>query len=341
MSVRGTAGMGDVRSVPTLEDVARAAGVSRATVSRVVNGATIVAPETTKMVQAAISQLGYQPNRAARALVTRRTGVIAVVVPETDDRVFTDPYFPQAYHGALQGFGPVDMHVVLAMAEPGDKSAKMVRYLESGHVDGAIIVSHHGPELGRLLARSWLPVVFVGDPEAPGIPYVDLDNRTAGRLATEHLIGRGSRRIAHISGPLEMDSARKRQMGFGDAMAAAGLDASLQAEGEYTSNSGRVVLELLDRRPDLDGVFVANDLMAATAVAAIQETGRRVPEDVRVIGFDNSVAALQPTPQLTTMMNAAAESTRIAAEMLIEILGGGRPDSPVVLHSSLVLRGST
>lgn len=341
MSVRGTLGMSDVRSVPTLEDVARVAGVSRATVSRVVNGATIVAPETTKMVQAAISQLGYQPNRAARALVTRRTGVIAVVVAETDERVFTDPYFPQAYHGALQGFGGVDMHVVLAMAEPGTKPAKMVRYLESGHVDGAIIVSHHGPEFGQLLVRSWLPVVFVGDPETPGIPYVDLDNRTAGRMATEHLIARGCRTIAHLSGPLEMDSARKRQMGFRDAMAAAGLDSSLQAEGEYTSNSGRVVLDLLQQRPDLDGVFVANDLMAATAVAAIQETGRRVPEDVRVIGFDNSVAALQPTPQLTTMMNAAAESTRIAAEMLIEILGGGKPDSPVVLHSSLVLRGST
>jgi DNA-binding LacI/PurR family transcriptional regulator len=333
--------MSDVRTVPTLEDVARAAGVSRATVSRVVNGATIVAPETTKMVQAAISQLGYQPNRAARALVTRRTGVIAVVVAETDERVFTDPYFPQAYHGALQGFSNVDMHVVLAMAEPGAKPSRMVRYLESGHVDGAIIVSHHGPELGQLLASAWLPVVFVGDPETPGMPYVDLDNRTAARMATEHLIARDSRTIGHITGPLEMDSARKRRTGFEDAMAAAGLDASLLVEGEYTSTSGRVVLELLARRPDMDGLFVANDLMAATAVAAIQETGRRVPEDVRVIGFDDSVAALQPTPQLTTMMNAAAESTRIAAGMLIEILGGGRPDSPVVLHSHLVLRGST
>ena len=341
MSARGPVVMGDVRSVPTLEDVARAAGVSRATVSRVVNGATIVAPETTKLVQQAITELGYQPNRAARALVTRRTGVIAVVVPETDERVFTDPYFPMAYHGALQGFSKVDMHVVLAMAEPGTKSAKMVRYLESGHVDGAIIVSHHGPELGQLLARSWQPVVFVGDPEAPGIPYVDLDNRTAGRMATEHLIERGARRIAHITGPLEMDSARKRRMGFEEAMAAAGLDPSLQIEGAYTSSSGRVVLELLECCPDLDGVFVANDLMAATAVAAIQETGRRVPDDVKVVGFDDSVAALQPTPQLTTMTNAADESTRIAAEMLIEILGGGRPESPVTLHSSLVRRGST
>lgn len=341
MSVRGTVGMSDTRAVPTLEDVARVAGVSRATVSRVVNGAAIVAPETTKMVQAAISQLGYQPNRAARALVTRRTGVIAVVVPETDERVFTDPYFPQAYHGALQGFGGGDIHVVLAMAEPGAAASKMVRYLESGHVDGAIIVSHHGPELGMLLARSWLPVVFVGDPEAPGLPYVDLDNRTAGRMATEHLIERGARRIGHITGPLEMDSARKRLLGFEDAMAAAGLDASLRVEGEYTSPSGRVVLDLLARRPDMDGLFVANDLMAATAVAAIQETGRRVPDEVRVVGFDNSVAALQPTPQLTTMVNAAAESTRIAAEMLIEILGGSEPESPVVLHSSLVRRGST
>lgn len=327
---------------PTLEDVARLAGVSRATVSRVVNGASLVAPATVSTVRQAISELGYQPNRAARALVTRKTGVIAVVVPETDERVFTDPYFPQAYHGALQAFQDSDVQVVLAMADPGVSVEPMVRYLESGHLDGAIVVSHHGPALGEMLAKSWQPVVFVGDPEAPGICYVDLDNVAAAQTATRHLIERGARRIGHISGPLDMASARQRLQGFESAMAQAGLDASVMVEGDYTSQGGQVVTELLQRLPDLDGLFVANDLMAVTAMQVLQRTGRRVPGDVKVVGFDDSVAALQTSPQLTTMTNPAAEHARAAAEMLIKLLAGEQPESPFRLRpSQLVVRGTT
>jgi len=330
------------RSAPTLEDVARVAGVSRATVSRVVNGGNLVAKDTTEAVRLAIAELAYQPNRAARSLVTRRTGVIAVVVPETDERVFTDPFFPQAYHGALQAFQGSDVQVVLAMAQPGDSASRMVRYLESGHVDGAIIVSHHGPDLGRALANSWQPVVFVGDPEAPGHYYTDLDNRLAAEVATKHLISRGAKRIGSITGPLDMNSGKTRLRGFQDALAEAGLDDSLWVEGDYTTGGGSKVLELLERAPDLDGLFVANDLMAATALNLLKESGRRVPEDVRVVGFDDSDVSRRTNPQLTTMTNPAAEHTRIAAEMLIDILAGGNPDSPMVLaHSELVVRGSS
>jgi DNA-binding LacI/PurR family transcriptional regulator len=329
-------------SAPTLEDVARIAGVSRATVSRVVNGGTLVAAKTTEAVTEAINQLGYHPNRAARALVTRRTGVIAVIVPETDERVFTDPFFPQSYHGALQAFADSDVQVVLAMAQPGDSASRMVRYLESGHVDGAIIVSHHGPDLARALAQSWQPVVFVGDPETPGVYYVDLDNTAAARVATEHLIERGARKIGTITGPLDMASARSRVEGFRQAMAAAGLDSSIRAEGGYTAQSGLVTEQLLAEHPDLDGLFVANDLMAVTAISVLQKSGRRVPEDVRVVGFDNAGIGLQSTPTLTTMTNPAADHTRAAAEMLIELLAGGEPSSPRMMRQSqLVVRGSS
>ncbi len=132
---------------PTLEDVARLAGVSRATVSRCGQRCFPVAPATVTAVQAAITELGYRPNRAARALVTRRTGVIAVVVPEANERVFNDPFFPQAYHGALQGFGDSDVQVVWRSRSPVIRPDRMLRYLDSGHVDGAIVVSHHGPNL--------------------------------------------------------------------------------------------------------------------------------------------------------------------------------------------------
>lgn len=328
-------------AAPTLEDVARIAGVSRATVSRVVNGGTLVAAKTTEAVREAINELGYHPNRAARALVTRRTGAIAVVVPETDERVFTDPYFPQAYHGALQAFAGSDVQVVLAMAQPGDSASRMVRYLESGHVDGAIIVSHHGPDLARALARSWQPVVFVGDPEAPGVCYVDLDNVEAAQIATRHLIERGARTIGTITGPLDMASARARLKGFELAMAEAGLDSSIRAEGGYTTRSGEIATRLLAEHPEMDGLFVANDLMAVTAISVIQHSGRRVPDDVKVVGFDNADIGLQCTPQLTTMTNPAADHTRAAAEMLIELLAGGVPANPRMMRpSQLVVRGS-
>ena len=329
-------------AAPTLEDVALVAGVSRATVSRVVNGGTRVAPETIDTVRKAISELHYHPNRAARALVTRRTGAIAVLVPEGDERVFSDPFFPQAYHGALQGFGGSDVQVVLVMAQPGDSAQRMVRYLESGHVDGAIIVSHHGPTLARALANTPQPVVFIGDPQSAGMYYVDVDQVTAARTATEHLIARGARRIGTITGPMDMAAAIQRLRGFEEAMTAAGLDASLRADGDFTTIGGSAAAErLLAMQPGLDGLFVANDLMAAGAMRFVEDAGRRVPEDVMVVGFDDSAVALQTVPTLTTMTNPASELARIAAEMLSEILAGHSPQSPVMLASRLILRQST
>ncbi len=327
---------------PTLEDVARVAGVSRATVSRVVNGASLVAPQTNQAVQRAIKKLGYHPNRAARALVTRRTGAIAVIVPEADERVFSDPFFPQAYHGALQGFHDSDAQVVLAMAQPGDNANRMVRYLESGHVDGAIIVSHHGPALAQALARTPQPVVFVGDPETPGMYYVDVDQVTAAATATTHLLNAGARRIGTITGPLDMAAAVQRLRGFDQAMAEAGLDASMRESGDFTTIGGRdAAARLLATAPDLDGLFVANDLMAAGAIRVLKDAGRRIPEDVKIVGFDNSSVALHTNPPLTTMTNPASELARIAAEMLIALLSGDQPASPVILTSALIERGTT
>lgn len=327
--------------VPTLEDVAKLAGVSRATVSRVVNAAPLVAEATVAAVQRAIDELGYQPNRAARALVTRRSGVVGVLVVETDDRVFRDPYFPQAYRGALQAFDESNTQVVLAMARPGNRSAEMVRFLESGHLDGAIVVSHHGPELAKAMEAVRQPVVFVGNPETSGVCYVDLDNVQAGRTATRHLIAGGCRRIGTVTGPLDMVSGRNRLEGFVEAMTEAGLDPSWQVEGDYSGISGRGVAKILAEHPDVDGLFVANDLMAMGAMSVLRDTGRRVPDDLRLVGFDDSEAAAHVSPQLTTMTNPSDEHTRIAAEMLKELMAGVRPDpSIVVLPSELVVRES-
>jgi len=332
---------GSERTLPTLDDVARVAGVSRATVSRVVNGGHLVSAETAESVNRAIAELGYQPNRAARALVTRRVGAVAVVVPETDERVFSDPFFPQAYHGALTAFSGVDVQVLLAMAQPGESATRMARYLDSGHVDGAIVLSHHGTELPIELAKIAQPVVFIGDPGVPGLPYVELDQYNAAITATRHLIERGSTRIATITGPLDMSAAVERLRGFKDAMAAAGLQPVAILPGDFTARGGdRAATELLQQAPDVDGLFVASDLMAAGAMRVLRRAGRRIPDQVRVIGFDNSTAALETSPQLTTMTNPASEEGRIAGEILLGILSGAMPDSPVILTSELIVRNS-
>jgi DNA-binding LacI/PurR family transcriptional regulator len=326
---------------PTLEDVAQLAGVSRATVSRVVNGARLVAPATVEQVRAAIEKLQYQPNPAARALVTRRTGVIAVVVPEAGERVFADPFFPQLYRGALVGFHDTDLQVVLVIAEPGDRDERVLRYLGSGHVDGAIVASHHGPALGRALAQMAMPSVFVGDPEIPGLLYADIDQQAAARRATEFLMSRGARRLGSVTGPLDMAAAAKRLQGFDAAVRAAGLSADRVESGGFTVEGGLAATRsLLQRYPDLDGLFVASDLMATGALQALREAGRRVPDDVRVVGFDDSALALQSDPALTTMTNPASLLASEAARLLIGLLSGERPGSPVFLTSELVVRDS-
>jgi DNA-binding LacI/PurR family transcriptional regulator len=293
-------------------------------------------------VTSAIAQLGYRPNSTARALVTRRVGAVAVVVPEAEDRVFADPFFPQVYHGALEAFSGGDIQVLLVMAQPGQETSRLVRYLGSGHIDGALVVSHHGPELAMTLRGGPLPVVFIGHPRIPGLHYVELDQYTAAVTATRHLIERGCHRIATITGPLDMAAGVERLRGFRSALADAGLTPIGQEAGDFTSLGGAAAAErLLAAHPDLDAVFAASDLMAVGLMRVLSRTGRRVPEDVRVIGFDDSIAALSTEPQLTTMTNPASEMARIAGGMLLDLLSGTDVGDSVILHSELVLRGSS
>lgn len=329
-------------TLPTLEDVARLAGVSRATVSRVVNGGRLVSPETQESVTAAIARLGYRPNTAARALVTRRVGAVAVVVPETDDRVFSDPFFPQTYHGALTAFAEQDVQVLLAMAQPGASIERMVRYLDSGLVDGAMVVSHHGPNLAKALIGGTRPIVFIGNPGISGFPYVDLNQYDAAVLASRHLIERGATRLATITGPTDMAAAVDRLRGFESALAEAGLESYGAVDGGFSTAGGAAAAAtLLARHEDIDGLFVANDLMAQGAIRTLTRAGRRVPEDVKVVGFDNSVVATQTEPPLTTIDQPASELARLAGEILIALLAGQPAPEPTILEGRLVERAST
>src|SRR3954463_14111640 len=216
---------------PTLEQVAALAGVSRATVSRVVNGWPKVLRDTMAAVNRAIAELGYVPNRAARALVTRRTDSVALVVAEPDSRVFSDPFFAGILRGVSMTLAPTSSQLVLLIEPAEGDDQRLLRYLRGGHVDGAIIVSHHGRDnVLQELAQLPLPIVFSARPLGVDVPVasVDVDNVAGARTGVEHLLAIGRRKVAPIAGPLDMTAGLDRLTGYKDVMKEAGLPALIE-----------------------------------------------------------------------------------------------------------------
>jgi len=292
---------------PTLEDVAAKAGVSRATASRALNASPRVSPEAHEAVTAAAAELGYQPNRAARALATRRTGAVAVVFSEPGPKTFDDPRFAWLIRSAARSLADVDAQVVLLLVRSPQDLARAERFLAGGHVDGALLFApHRGDPLPAVVRGLALPVVCAGRPWGPprGLHLVDHDNEGGGVLATEHLLSSGRRRVVSVTGPPDEHSAVDRLAGWRSATGASDADVELLTEGGGYSRDGgkRAMAALLARVPDLDAVFAASDLMAAGALDALREAGRRVPEDVAVVGFDDHpMIAPHTTPALTSV----------------------------------------
>ncbi|MET7271830.1 LacI family DNA-binding transcriptional regulator [Streptomyces flaveolus] len=343
------------RQAPTLEDVAREAGVSRATVSRVVNGVRNVDPAIQDLVRRAVERTGYAPNQAARQLVTRRTSTVALVVSGAGDasdteqsafatRVFADPFFGRVVGGVVGHLRPRSMHPVLMFAETPEARQEVVRYLRQGGADGALVVSTHPDDpLPALLAGARLPAVLFARPGRPvPLSHVDLAHRDGGRLAAEHLLARGCRRVVTVAGPLAVAASQERLAGFRDTLARHGHPHVPVAEGGFTVDSGMAAMsDLLGEHPGLDGVFAANDLMAQGAVQVLRDHGRRVPEDVAVVGFDDSSAAVTCRPRLTTVRQPVEEMAATMARLLGEHIDGtrGEPTS-VVFEPELVIRDS-
>ncbi|MDZ4044792.1 MAG: LacI family DNA-binding transcriptional regulator [Rhodoglobus sp.] len=332
------------RVAPTLEAVAAEAGVSRSTVSRVVNGSSHVSPDVVLAVNAAIDRLNYVPNRAARSLANRQTMAIALVVPEDTQRFFGDPFFSEIMQGITSVLEDSDYVLNLQLARPSEPSEKTIRYLMGGNVDGAIVVSHHSGDDFFTTLDATIPVVFGGrpfHPEKHRNNYVDVDNAAGAGIGTRHLIDIGRRRIATIAGPANMQAAIDRHDGWVATVTDAGLDASLVEYGDFTMAGGAAAMRaLLDRAPDLDGVFAASDLMATGAVSVLRARGKRVPEDVAIVGFDDSSAATGGEIALTTVHQPSREMGMEMARMLLAILRGERPNPERVMPTRLVVRDS-
>lgn len=332
---------------PTLEAVAARAGVSRATASRVVNGGAGVRQPLVDQVRKAVEELGYIPNHAARTLVTRRNGAVAVIIDEPEARIFSDPFFSQHIRGISRELGAHDAQLVLLLVEGRGDFERVSRYLAGGHVDGVLAFSlHTDDELSSAIRRFRVPAVYGGRPGRPGVPadevpFVDCDNRGGAREAVRHLAGLGRRHVAHIAGPRDQTSALDRIDGYTDVLPDA--DPALLVDGDFTVEGGaRAMAELLDRRPDVDAVFAANDLMASGALRVLRERGRRVPEDVALVGFDDMESVAEATdPPLTTIRQDVVGMGRLMVRLLMERLeDGGRGPESVITPTRLIRRAS-
>jgi LacI family transcriptional regulator len=328
----------------TLEDVARYAGVSRSTVSRVINGEANVNEETRNRVKAVIQKINFQPNLAARGLAAGHTNVLGLVIPMGVSAIFSDPFFPLLIQGVSSSCNALDYSVMLWLAEPEFERRTIRQILYNGLVDGVIVSSMMAddPIVGSL-AESKLPFVLIGrHPTNDKVSYVDVENRTGARDAILYFIRQGRRRIATITGLQNMIVGMDRYEGYVDALRERGVQyiPELVVEGDFTDGGGYFAMQrLLAHRPD--AVLAASDVMAIGAMRAIQEAGLRIPEDIAVIGFDDIPLATRSTPPLTTVRQPIQRMGAVAAETLIDMIAHPE-DQPrrVILASELVIRSS-
>lgn len=326
--------------------MAARAGVGRGTVSRVVNGSPRVSEAAREAVLLAIQELGYVPNRAARALVTRRTDSIALVVSESEERVFAEPFFARIVRGITDELANTGMQLLLTFARATDERVRIAEYLSGQHVDGVLLISLHGADpLPVQLEAAGLPTVLGGLPVGlRPVSYVEIDNRGGARQAVDHLLAGGRRAIASIAGTQDMEAGVNRLAGYRDALAAADRPVvdSLVRYGDFGEESGtRAMRALVDDHPELDAVFAASDPMALGAMRALKELGRRIPDDVAVIGFDDSPVGPHTDPPLTTVHQPVEDMGRQMTRLLLSRIRGEQvADHEIVLPTRLVVRGS-
>lgn len=330
------------RAAPTLESVAERAGVSRATAGRVLSGSTTVGEQAREAVLRAAAELSYVTNRAARSLMTRRSDSIAFVVAEPEERFFSDPYFSLVLRGAHAAVAERDVQLVFSILAGDADRERFERFARGGHLDGVILVSLHGDDaLPQRLQQAGVQVILAGRPFTPTdeLAYVSSDNLGGARSAVALLADRGRRRLVTITGPLDMTPSIDRCLGYEAELAERGLRSHGTADGDFSVEGGRRAMrELLTAAPDLDAVFVANDLMALGALQALAEAGRTVPDDVALVGFDDSPLAASARPAITTVRQSIVAMGEELAARLLDGIERGEAQNPVVMPTEIVLR---
>ncbi len=339
--------MTDPGTKVTLEKVAQLAGVSRATASRVLTANPRVSDEARRAVERAAIRLGYVPNHAGRALATGRSDTVVLVVFEPTNLLFGDPFFPRLIRGLGDILSGRDMQLTLLAPQTDADVERLERYVIAGHADGVLLVSlPSSHRLPRRLADRGIPVVIGGRPPEPErFTHVDVDNVAGAARAVAHLAAGGRRSIATITGRLDVPAGQDRLLGYRQGLEREGLsnDEGLIEAGDFTREGGAGAMgSLLRRRPKLDAVFVASDLMAAGALEALAEAGRRVPEDVAVVGYDDDPLAAALHPPLTSVRQPIEDMGREMARLILGAIH--TPDQAprkVLLTTRLEIRASS
>jgi DNA-binding LacI/PurR family transcriptional regulator len=330
------------RRQPTLDEVAERAGVSRSAASRVINNAPHVSRAKRDAVRRAVDDLGYVPNATARALATQQVGAVVLAISGDDPAMFADPFFAEVVVGVNSVLEETDLELMLSLATSTRGQARLEQLLRTHQADGVMLMSLHGDDpLAALADQVAVPVVFGGRPlNFEPRYYVDADNRGGARLATEHLVAAGRTKIATITGRIDEGAGMARLQGFQDALAVAGLDSRRIEHGDFSEDGGSLAMSrLLERYPDLDGVFIASDQMAVGALRVLGQAGRSVPGDVGIVGFNDIASARHTAPPLTTVNQPIHALGREMARMLLALMAGEQP-SPLILPTRLVVRGS-
>ncbi|MER7717646.1 LacI family DNA-binding transcriptional regulator [Streptomyces flaveolus] len=331
---------------PTLAAVAALAGVSPSTVSRVVRGSVPVSDARAKAVQDAVERLGYVPNFAARQLVTNRAEAVGMVVHEDRTHVFGEPFFARLIQGVAAGLASTPFRFVLVVGRSADDQQWLEHYVRGGHMDGVMVPApRRGDPLGRALQDSGLPAVFAGRPfGGAGARFVDADNAGGTRRAVHHLHERGRRRIAMVTGIPSMRSSHDRHRGYRRGLADVGLaeDPSLVVESDYTTRGGeQAMAELLARGVPLDAVVTASDTIAHGVLRTLRAAGRRVPDDVAVVGFGDDPGSRDTDPPLTTVSQPVERLGQELARLMVAAVEGEQRPRRVVLPTELVVRATS
>jgi LacI family transcriptional regulator len=329
----------------TVEQIARLSGVSRSTVSRVINNHPNVKPKVRQRVIEVIAETGYHPDPAARSLASRRSGIIGLVIPRAVQSLFTDPYYPRLMQGVAQACNANDYTLSLFLFHTEDEEQKLYpRVLRTRLIDGLIVSALQiGDPLIPQLTNNHVPFVVIGRPnDLPHVSFVNVDNTVGAYTATSHLIRSGYKHIATITGPLNTTVGLDRRQGYLDALNDRGrsVDEALIVEGDFTEMGGYAALRrLIPHHPD--AIFIASDTMAFGALRALREARVSVPDDVAVVGFDDLPTSALSDPPLTTIRQPIRRLGAQAVETLIDILTNGpEPPRRITLSTELVIRSS-